>query len=85
MPEIIFYNIKLGIIFTAFCLLFFIFGAFTVTFTPAGQDFYKRQHAPTQMQSIEHIKANFARVTKDTQPVSTKHLPNAIKQLLKEQ
>lgn len=80
-----FYNLKLGILFAAFCLLFFGFGAFTITFTPAGKAWAKEQHAPSTEQTTEHIKANFAKAMEGVKPASTKHLPNAIKYLLKEE
>lgn len=83
MWQNLFYNLKLGIIFAAFCLLFFGFGAFTITFTPAGQVWAKEQHAPTDEQTTAHIRANFAKAMERAEPASTEHLPNAIKQLLK--
>ena len=79
------YRLKLWTIIIIMTCLGFAHGSLFVAFYPAGQAWAKQQHAPTPEQTTAHIRANFAQTIANVNPASTRDLPNAIKDLLKEQ
>lgn len=85
MLNIFIYRLKLWTIVIAMTCLGFAHGALFVTFYPSGQVWAKQQHAPTLKQTTAHIRANFAKAIANVKSESTRDLPNAIKDLLKEQ
>ena len=85
MLNIFIYRLKLWTIIIIMTCLGFAHGSLFVTFHPAGSAWAKQQRAPTPEQTARHIRGNFERVTHGIKPASTRDLPNAIKDLLKEQ